>query len=49
VAALPSVLGDTTAPAALPAPEPWRAQIRQLADKLTTANVEETRRAMLAL
>jgi integrase len=49
VAALPSVLGDATAPAALPAPEPWRAQIRQLADKLTTANVEETRRAMLAL
>jgi hypothetical protein len=49
VAALPSVLGEIAAPPALPAPEPWRAQICQLAAALTPANVKETRAALLAL
>jgi integrase len=59
VAALPSVLGDDAAPVALPAPageaaallapDQLRAKVRELAAALTPANVEDTRRAMLAL
>jgi integrase len=50
IGALPSLAGeDASQPPALPAPEPWRARVRELAEGLTPANIEDTRHAMLAL